>query len=109
MARRNRIKPEIKYPEIAVFAFSKGSQMNENVPKSESYYFMLDKIEQIMRMNNVKSSKFGISGYKEDVAAYLAFYLAVYQNKDLEVRLMDDINEYDPDIVPDNYRKASFN
>ncbi len=102
MSRRNR--PEIKYPEIAVFALSKESQMNEDVHKSECYYFMLDKIEQMMRMNNVKSNKFGISGYKEDVAAYLAFYLEVYLYKDIEVRLMDDINEYDPDIMPDNFR-----
>jgi hypothetical protein len=104
MSRRNRNRPEIKYPEIAVFALSKGSQMNDNVHKSEIYYFMLDKIEQIMRMNNVKSDKFGISGYKEDVAAYLAFYLEVYHFKDLEVSLMDDINEYDPDIMPNNFR-----
>ena len=109
MSRRNRnpIRPEIKYPEIAVFALSKESQMNDNVHKSECYYFMLDKIEQMMRMNNVKSDKFGISGYKEDVAAYLAFYLEVYLYKDLEVRLMDDINEYDPDIMPDNFRCRS--
>ena len=104
MSRRNRNRPEIKYPEIAVFALSKGSQMNEDVLKSESYYFMLDKIEQIMRMHNVKSDKFGISGYKEDVAAFLSFYLEVYLYKDLEIRLMDDINEYDPDIMPDNFR-----
>ena len=101
---RKRNRPEIKYPEIAVFALSKGSQMNDNIHKSDCYYYMLDKIEQMMRMNNVESDKFGISGYKEDVAAYLSFYLAVYQYKDLEVNLMDDINEYDPDIVPNNYR-----
>jgi len=107
MSKRSRYKPEIKYPEIAVFALSKGSQMNEDVYKSESYYFMLDKIEQMMRMSNVKSDKFGISGYKKDVAAYLAFYLEVYLYKDLEVRLMDDINEYDPDIMPNNFRCRS--
>ena len=107
MSRRNRNRPEIKYPEIAVFALSKGSKMNEDVHLSECYYFMLDKIEQIMRVNNVKSDKFGISGYKEDVAAYLAFYLEVYLYKDLEVRLMDDVNEYDPDIMPDNFRHRS--
>ena len=78
--------------------------MNDDVHKSECYYFMLDKIEQIMRVNNVKSDKFGISGYKEDIAAYLAFYFEVYLYKDLEIRLMDDINEYDPDIMPDNFR-----
>ena len=103
MSRRNRNRPEIQYPEIAVFALSKESQMNDDVHKSECYYFMLDKIEQIMRVNKVCSSKFGVSGYKEDVAAFLSFYLEVYLYKDLEIRLMDDINEYDPDIMPDNF------
>ncbi len=101
---RKRNRPEIKYPEIAVFALSKGSQMNDNIHKSDCYYYMLDKIEQMMRMNNVESDKFGISWYKEDVAAYLAFYLEVYLFKDLEINLMDDINEYDPDIMPNKYR-----
>ena len=50
---RKRNRPEIKYPEIAVFALSKGSQMNDNIHKSDCYYYMLDKIEQMMRMNNV--------------------------------------------------------
>ena len=104
MSKRNRNRPEIHYPEIAVFTLSKGSQMNDSLHKSESYYFMLDKIEQMMRMNNVNSDKFGISGYKEDVAAYLAFYLEVYLYKDIDVRLMDDINEYDPDIMPNKFR-----
>ncbi len=104
MNRRKRNRPETKYPEIAVFALSKGSQMNDNIHKSDCYYYMLDKIEQMMRMNNVKSDKFGISGYKEDFAADLAFYLEVYLFKDLEIKLMDDINEYDPDIMPNKYR-----
>ena len=101
---RRRNRPETKYPEIAVFALSKGSQMNDSIHKSDCYYYMLDKIEQIMRVNNVESDKFGISGYKEDVAAYLSFYLEVYLFKDLEINLLDDINEYDPDIMPNNYR-----
>jgi hypothetical protein len=105
MRRRN--KTEIKYPEIAVFALSKGINMNKATHKSDSYYFMLDKIEQLMRMNNVKSSKFGISGYKEDVAAFMSFYLEVYHYNDLEIKLFDDINEYDPDIVPNKFTKRS--
>ena len=56
-----------------------------------------------MRVNNVESDKFVISGYKEDVAAFLAFYLEIYLFIDLEVNLMEDLNEYDPDIMPDKY------
>lgn len=77
--------------------------MNENIHKSDCYYFMLEKIKQIMRVNNVESDKFVISGYKEDVAAFLAFYLEIYLFIDLEVNLMEDLNEYDPDIMPDKY------
>jgi hypothetical protein len=103
MARRNKNRIEIKYPEIAVFAFSKGSQMNDHIHTSKSYYYMLNMLETLMKKSNVESNKVGISGYKEDVAAYLAALLEVYFYKDMEIELMDDINEYDPDNMPNNF------
>jgi urease gamma subunit len=104
MSRRNRKGVEIKYPEIAVFVLSKGLQMNERVRKGKGYYYMLNIIETLMRDSNVVSGKVGISGYKEDVAAYLAALLEVYFYKDIELYLMDDINEFDPDILPNKFR-----
>ena len=80
---RKRNRPEIKYPEIAVFALSKGSQMNDNIHKSDCYYYMLDKIEQMMRMNNVESDKFGISGYKKMLLRIFHFTLRYTFSKTL--------------------------
>ncbi len=102
MAQKNKNRVEIKYPEIAVFALSKGSQMNNHVHKGKSYYYMLKMIDTLMMKSNVVSGKVGISGYKEDVAAYFDALLEVYFYKDMEIDLMDDINEYDPDHVPSN-------
>lgn len=102
MARRNNNRVEIKYPEIAVFALSKGSQINGHVQKGQSYYYMLGIIDKLMKKSNVVSNKVGISGYKEDVAAYLSALLEVYFIKDMEIDLMEDINEYDPDYLPSN-------
>ena len=107
MTRRNRKRVEIKYPEIAVFAFSKGSQMNERVHKGQSYFYMLKMIDTLMRTNNVVSRKVGISGYKEDVAAYLAALVEVYLYNEMELEMKEDINEYDPDILPNNFYKRS--
>lgn len=107
MTRRNRKRVEIKYPEIAVFALSKGSQMNERVHKGQSYNYMLNMIETLMRTNNVVSRKVGISGYKEDVAAYLAALVEVYLYNEMELEMKEDINEYDPDILPNNFYKRS--
>jgi hypothetical protein len=39
---------------------------------------MLDTIEKLMTTNNVSSRKIGISGYKEDMAALLAFFFKLY-------------------------------
>ena len=105
MPRRNIERVEIKYPEIAVFALSKGSQMNERLHKGQSYNYMLNMIETLMRKSNVVSGKIGISGYKEDVAAYLAALLEVYFYRDMEVDLTEDINKYDPDIVSNKFSK----
>lgn len=107
MTRRNRKRVEIKYPEIAVFALSKGSQMNERVQKGQSYFYMLKMIDTLMRTNNVFSRKVGISGYKEDVAAYLAALVEVYLYNEMELEMKEDINEYDPDILPNNFYKRS--
>ena len=101
---RKRNRPEIKYPEIAVFALSKGSQMNEQILNSESYGHVLRLIENTMRMHNVVSDKVGISGYKEDVVAYIVMMLNLCMYKDMEIDLMEDTNEYDPDIMPNKYR-----
>lgn len=92
MSRRNRKRVEIKYPEIAVFALSKGSQMNERVQKGQSYNYMLNELETLMKKSNVARGKVGISGYKEDVATYLAALLEVYFYKDMEIDLMEDVN-----------------
>ena len=52
MARRNNNRIEIKYPEIAVFALSKGSQMNDHIQKGQSYYYMLGIIDKLMKKSN---------------------------------------------------------
>ena len=101
---RRRNRPEIKYPEIAVFALSKGSQMNEQIINSENYDHVLRLIENTMRMHNVVSDKVGISGYKEDVVAYIVMLMNFCFFKDMEIDLLEDTNEYDPDYLPNKYR-----
>ena len=101
---RRRNRPETKYPEIAVFALSKGSQMNEQIINSENYDHVLRLIENTMRMHNVVSDKVGISGYKEDVVAYIVMLMNFCFFKDMEIDLLEDTNEYDPDYLPNKYR-----
>jgi hypothetical protein len=104
---RKRNRPEIKYPEIAVFALSKGSQMNEQIVNSESYSHVLRLIENTMRMHNVVSDKVGISGYKEDVVAYIVMMINLCMYKDMDIDLLEDTNEYDPDYMPNNFTSRS--
>ena len=104
---RKRNRPEIKYPEIAVFALSKGSQMNEQIINSESYSHVLRLIENTMRMHNVVSDKVGISGYKEDVVAYIVMMINLCMYKDMDIDLLEDTNEYDPDYMPNNFTSRS--
>ncbi len=107
MARRNNNRIEIKYPEIAVFSLSKGSQMNAEIINSQSYRHVLRLIENTMRLNNVVSDKIGISGYKEDVVAYIVMMIIFCMYKDMEIDLLEDTNEYDPDYLPKNIGNRS--
>ena len=102
MPKKNKKRVEIKYPEIAVFALTKGSQMNEHIINSEYYGHVMRLIENTMRMNNVVSEKVGISGYKEDVVAYIVMMINLCMYKDMEIDLLEDTNEYDPDYLPKN-------
>ena len=107
MARRNKNQIEIKYPEIAVFALSRGSQMNAEIINSQSYRHVLRIIENTMRLTNVVSDKIGISGYKEDVVAYIVMMINLCMYKDMEIDLLEDTNEYDPDYLPKNIGNRS--
>jgi len=107
MPKKSKKRVEIKYPEIAVFALSKGSQMNEHIINSEYYGHVMRLIENTMRMNNVVSEKVGISGYKEDVVAYIVMMINLCMYKDMEIDLLEDTNEYDPDYLPKNIRIRS--
>ena len=107
MPKKNKKRVEMKYPEIAVFALSKGSQMNEQIINSENYGHVLRLIENTMRMHNVVSDKVGISGYKEDVVAYIAMMVNLCMYKDMEIELLGDTSEYDPDYLPKNIRIRS--
>jgi len=103
MPKKSKKRVEIKYPEIAVFALSKGSQMNEQIINSDNYGHVLRLIENTMRMHNVVSDKVGISGYKEDVVAYIVMMINLCMYKDMEIDLLVDTNEYDPDYMPNNF------
>ena len=103
MPKKNKKRVETKYHEIAVFALSKGSQMNEQIINSDNYGHVLRLIENTMRMHNVVSDKVGISGYKEDVVAYIVMLMNFCFFKDMEIDLLEDTNEYDPDYLPNNY------
>ena len=98
-----RSKNEIEEIEIAVFAFTKDSQVNEHLVNRDSYRFVMDTFQILMNKNNVVSNKVGISGYKEDVASYISALIELYYYNHVEVNLLDDVSEYDPDYVPDNF------
>lgn len=105
MSRRNRRpKKQIRYPEIAVFSFDRGSQFNPHVYSDKCYDFVEKIIDNMMYKNNVYSDKVGISGYKGDVIAYIVGLINLYVMTDIDFELMDDLHEYDPDSnVPNKF------
>ncbi len=57
-----------------------------------------------MTKNHVSSEKVGISGYKEDVAAFFSQVMDLYMTKQIDIELVLDTNEFDPDYMPNKYR-----
>ena len=91
-------------PEMAEFRLTKGLLANSVESNVEAYSFILDTIEKLMTTNNVSSRKIGISGYKEDMAALLAFFFKLYHFNESNLFSVGEKFDFDPDLMPVNMR-----
>jgi len=91
--------------DIAVFSFSKDSQMRNNLLNRNSYNYVLDVLNNLMEKEGVKSDKIGIGGYITDIAFYISGMIEIYSNNKISLELdIDnfDATEFDPDFVRNN-------
>ena len=91
--------------DIAVFSFSKDSQMRNNLLNRNSYNYVLDVLNNLMEKEDVKSDKIGIGGYITDIAFYISGMIEIYSNNKISLELdIDnfDSTEFDPDFVRNN-------
>ncbi len=103
MSRTKKMK--ITEMDIAVFSFSKDSQMRNISPNRNSYNYVLDLLNKLMIEQGVKSDKIGLGGYLTDIAFYISGIIEIYSNHNINLELCsDDFNftEFDPDFVPNN-------
>lgn len=87
-------------PAVAVFAFTRNAEFRDSFYQKESFIFFMKIIDSMMTKNNVSSEKVGISGYNEDVAAFFSQVIDLYMSKHIDVDLVVDTSEFDPDCVP---------
>jgi len=104
MSRRNRRRTEVTYPAVAVFAFTRNAEFRNSFYQKESFNYFMKIIDSLMTKNHVSSEKVGISGYKEDVAAFFSQVMDLYMTKQIDIELVLDTNEFDPEYVPNKYR-----
>ena len=104
MSRRNRRKTEVVYPAVAVFAFTRNAEFRDSFYQKESFNYFMKIIDSLMTKNHVSSEKVGISGYKEDVSAFFSQVMDLYMTKQIDIELVLDTNEFDPDYMPNKYR-----
>jgi len=91
--------------DIAVFSFSKDSQMRNNLLNRNLYNYVLDVLNNLMEKEGVKSDKIGIGGYITDIAFYISGMIEIYSNNKISLELdIDnfDATEFDPDFVRNN-------
>ena len=103
MARIN--KKKIVETDIAVFSFSKNSQMRDIPLNRISYKYVLDLLNKLMIEEGVKSDKIGLGGYVTDIAFFISGMIEIYSNNNISLELdIDnfDATEFDPDFVRNN-------
>ena len=104
MSKRNSRRTEITYPAVAVFAFTRNAEFRDSFYQKESFNYFMSIIDSLMSKNHVSSEKVGFSGYKEDIAAFFSQAIDLYMSKHIDVELVLDTNEFDPEYVPNKYR-----
>lgn len=103
MARIN--KKKIVETDIAVFSFSKNSQMRDIPLNRISYKYVFDLLNKLMIEEGVKSDKIGLGGYVTDIAFFISGMIEIYSNNNISLELdIDnfDSTEFDPDFVRNN-------
>ncbi len=98
-------KKKITEMDIAVFSFSKNSQIRNISPNRNSYNYVLDLLNKLMIEEGVISDKIGLGGYVTDIAFYISGIIEVYSNHNISIELCSDdfnLTEFDPDFVPNN-------
>ena len=103
MARIN--KKKIVETDIAVFSFSKNSQMRDIPLNRISYKYVLDLLNKLMIEEGVKSDKIGLGGYVTDIAFFISGMIEIYSNNNISIELDNDkfdATEFDPDFVRNN-------
>lgn len=104
MSKRNSRRTEITYPAVAVFAFTRNAEFRDSFYQKESFNYFMSIIDSLMSKNHVSSEKVGFSGYKEDIAAFFSQAIDLYMSKHIDVELVLDTNEFDPDFLPNKKR-----
>jgi hypothetical protein len=98
-------KKKIVETDIAVFSFSKNSQMRDIPLNRISYKYVLDLLNKLMIEEGVKSDKIGLGGYVTDIAFFISGMIEIYSNNNISLELdIDnfDSTEFDPDFVRNN-------
>jgi hypothetical protein len=98
-------KKKITEMDIAVFSFSKNSQIRNISSNRKSYNNVLDLLNKLMIEQGVKSDKIGLGGYVTDIAFYISGIIEIYSNHNINIELCSDdfnLTEFDPDFVPNN-------
>jgi len=86
-------KKKIVETDIAVFSFSKNSQIRDIPLNRISYNYVLDLLNKIMIEEGVKSDKIGLGGYVTDIAFFISGMIEIYSNNNISLEL--DIDNFD--------------
>jgi|688.fasta_scaffold685348_2 hypothetical protein len=98
-------KKKIVETDIAVFSFSKNSQIRDIPLNRISYNYVLDLLNKMMIEEGVKSDKIGLGGYVTDIAFFISGMIEIYSNNNISLELDTDnfdSTEFDPDFVRNN-------
>lgn len=86
--------------DIAVFTFTKGSQENLCLERSESFIFVENIINSMLIKNNLNVPKVGLGGYKKDLILFIVGLIEIRKLLNLDIQYYKGkTRDFDPDQI----------
>jgi arabinogalactan endo-1,4-beta-galactosidase len=102
---RRRNRKRVRHQEKVVFVLDPNSQNINTKKADETYNYVRDMVDIMLRKSGVATDVVFVGGNKNDLCIWISGVLSFYQFSQITMQDNTHLFDFDPDFdMPDNYR-----